>query len=248
MRNNRFTLIELLVVVAIIAVLAGMLLPALSSVKQSAFRIECLNNQKTVLVAEQFYVSTYDDYLMPAKVAWAWKFWNELAAELLYSKPTAKQCRDLWYCPAEPISNLIDAKYSKGEFQYGHLALNTAMGGYEPTVDGVWSSGKSYNYRYRKVTASKRPSVSMISLDNGNKNSCNLKPDVTPSYVAFRHGKGYTANKSRTTNVGDPNGTMTNCGYLDGHTETEKKDLFMLKDAGKLLQFLVDRSLAASGY
>ncbi len=69
MKKNRassgFTLIELLVVIAIIAILPGLLLPALAKAKTKAHGIYCMNNTNQMIKGFHLYATDEDDYIPP---------------------------------------------------------------------------------------------------------------------------------------------------------------------------------------
>ncbi len=68
-RKYSFTLIELLVVIAIIAVLSGMLMPALSSARATARKVSCSNNLRQIGILQLLYASNYDNFFCPMLTA-----------------------------------------------------------------------------------------------------------------------------------------------------------------------------------
>jgi prepilin-type N-terminal cleavage/methylation domain-containing protein/prepilin-type processing-associated H-X9-DG protein len=69
MRRRAFTLIELLVVIAIIALLVGLLVPALAGARLSGRAVRCLSNLRSLEGIQQAYADTYKGYLVDVGLA-----------------------------------------------------------------------------------------------------------------------------------------------------------------------------------
>ena len=217
--KKSFTLIELLVVIAIIAILAAMLLPALSAARERARTAACTNKLKQLGYASLFYSSDYNDYIVLGKAPGTlWKStWMALLSGVgsdgdvpvpgPYGITHLTERIDDFSCPSQANTSV----------DYGDYLANEH---YMPVASTNANASKAY-----RTNSVPDPSVVKLLFDSGVNNTY---ASQYGKFAAFRHGAG-DARGDETPGTKDtpkPVGGLCNVVFLDGHVESLNVDQF----------------------
>jgi prepilin-type N-terminal cleavage/methylation domain-containing protein/prepilin-type processing-associated H-X9-DG protein len=194
---HSFTLIELLVVIAIIAILAAMLLPALSKAREKARTISCMSNAKQLMLAEIMYRDDNKGLFVP----YGTHYCPEPQRWFNLFLPPYVTDSNVYKCPSEP-----------------NKALGMGMNTYHVHTCTVYAAGSPGTF-VLNLTEARIPAPTQVLTmadsgsplyDNGDVECIVCWPGsaatAATAYVAVRH-----------------NG-MVNCGFVDGHGEAKKRE------------------------
>ena len=207
-KKNAFTLIELLVVIAVIALLMGILIPALGIAREQARKSVCLSNQRQILVATTMYMGDNDGKVMRQHAGAGWALPNALTTTVNRGRnwvsrvwPYVGETHDIFQCPS-----------NKWRKDGSSIFMPTEEETFSYVANGVLTHFGGLNIHPSLVIA--------ISDDYATSNGAILRPHYAGAEPSVKEEKwvGWMRYDNGELLTGWPHKGRIH-GYLDGHTE-----------------------------
>ena len=219
-RIDSFTLIELLIVISVIAILAGLLLPALSKAREKAKDAACMSQIKQFCAASMMYSDEANGWFptngerddAPPRMDRDDK-WHGFA--LLYFTGYIRD-KSLYYCPASVCYQLNDSTYGFGRQTFGQYSASMCYSSYFYMAN-FFSSDGGTPYSFRNQVMARGPLLGWRSRTAGTA-AKKLKPSEDPLLADAIWSSDMTrATFRRSSHMSGAKPRGLNIGYIDGH-------------------------------
>ncbi len=219
-RGNDFTLIELLVVIVIIAILAGMLLPALHQVRKKGHAIKCMGNLKQIGHVFNLYAGDYSGFVHGRRAGYSW---HTIYQELRYVPVNTNSLYSWYSCPDPRLTS------ASGAYSMLYNTTNKPRAYPDKWIESVTVGATTSNYV--RLWNIKAPSFAWMAMDGATVSSGNVTIQNQPHSISLQGGSSVTSRVHMRHN------RRANTVYGDGHAvAADKADLWKslayMKDEG----------------